>query len=104
MKLFLLAIFFGSIFSINARMSHEKRREVLRKSMADCRAKENGSEDDLKRLLATQYPETHQGRCMIACSLEDFAIVSFGEFTVDVLRSNIEIISTQMENSARKLL
>lgn len=76
MKFILVVICCVFFSSINAKITHEKGREILVKSLTECKTKENGSEDELKRLLATEYPETSQGRCMIACSLEDFAIVS----------------------------
>jgi hypothetical protein len=76
MKQIPIAIFITSFLFVNAKISPEKRREMLIKSFNDCKEREKGSESDLASLLATKEPETLEGHCMIACSLEDFAIVS----------------------------
>lgn len=61
MKLFTFVIYFACFCIINAKITHEKGREILVKSLTECKTKENGSEDELKRLLAMQYPETLEG-------------------------------------------
>lgn len=71
-----MVFLYFNVFAAGARITSEKRREVLVKSLKDCKIRENGTENDLKQLMLSDYPDTNQGKCMVACVLEDFAIVS----------------------------
>lgn len=67
MKLCLGLLFLIFIFSVNAAISREKRRELSIKSMTECRLKENGTEDDFREIITTMHATTQKGHCMIAC-------------------------------------
>ena len=77
MKVFSIATFITVLFfySVGA-VSIEKRRKFMLTALNECKAKENAPESDFEKIIASQFPETHQGHCLIACVLEDFAIVS----------------------------
>lgn len=75
---FMTILFFYSICAV----SIEKRRTVLMTALNECKAKENAPESDFEKIIATQLPETRQGFCLIACVLEDFAIVSSVKFFI----------------------
>lgn len=103
MRLLLVALFCICFSYVDAKISYEKRREILVKSLTECKTKENGSDNDLARLLATEYPETLQGRCMIACVLEDFVIVSWNKPIISWTWKQFFLISSTLtENLVEK--
>lgn len=75
MKFYLKLVFFGFVLFTNAAISREKRRELSTKSMTECKLKENGTEEDFQEIVSTMHATTSTGICMLACGLEDFAIV-----------------------------
>jgi hypothetical protein len=80
MKLFCIFLIIVLSSTSNAVISNEKRRELMIQSITECRTKENGTDEDLSHIIATMHAETHSQRCMIACGLEDFAVVSWFRF------------------------
>lgn len=54
----------------------EKQREMAVHLLSECRVTEGGSDDDLKKLIREEYPETKEGNCMMACAYEIVGIVS----------------------------
>jgi hypothetical protein len=77
MKLLLICIACTNFLLTNAAISAEKRRELMIHAITECKTKENGTNEDLSHILATMRAENSLQKCMIACGLEDFAVVSF---------------------------
>jgi cell division protein FtsL len=76
MKLFIALTFVSVILAVDAVVSSHKRREILMNSLTECKIKENAPDSDYERVQKILLPETREGNCMVACILEDFAIVS----------------------------
>jgi hypothetical protein len=88
MKFLAISVFLTVLFSTEAVVSSEKRRQILMNSLTECKNKENAPDSDFDRVQKILLPETHEGHCMIACILEDFAIVSW---SIGKLHSNLSM-------------
>lgn len=59
----------------------EQTKAMLRGIALECKVNEDGSDEDLSRLAARKPPETREGKCMIACILEQMGVMEEGKFS-----------------------
>lgn len=64
-----------------ARADLERMRTMLRGIALECKVNEDASDDDLSRLVAKKPLESKEGKCMIACILEQMGIMDDGKYT-----------------------
>lgn len=57
-------------------MDKEDAKEMFRNMSQDCKEQEKASDKDVDTMVDEKYPETREGKCMVACMQEQFGIVS----------------------------
>lgn len=58
----------------------ERTKTMLRGIALECKVNEDASDDDLTRLVGMKPIESKEGKCMIACILEQMGIMDEGKF------------------------
>jgi hypothetical protein len=58
----------------------ERMRTMLRGIALECKVNEDASDDDLSRLVGKKMIESREGKCMIACILEQMGVMEDGKF------------------------
>lgn len=77
MKIFYIAILLVgiSISSVRA-MNKTEMQQMFRDMSSDCKEKEKATDDDVEKMVQESYPDTKEGKCLVACMLEQFGVVS----------------------------
>jgi len=76
MKLILLTIFVASGVATVRGMDKEEAKDMFRSMSEECREKEKASKDDVEVMVNEKYPDTKEGKCLMACMQEQFGVVS----------------------------
>jgi metal-dependent amidase/aminoacylase/carboxypeptidase family protein len=76
MKTFqVIFLFVGlTIVSIQA-MEKKEMQDMFRDMSQDCKEKEKASDADVETMIQENYPETKEGKCLVACMQEQFGVV-----------------------------
>lgn len=73
--LFLALLVAAIIFCVQGKTREEMKARW--KALADeCQKSSGASDDELEKVMTHAKPETHDGKCMIACMLETMGVVS----------------------------
>lgn len=64
-------------------MTAEERKAMGASLMAECKAKESGTDADVNALLDHQIPTTKSGKCLAACLGETTGIVKDGKPSIE---------------------
>jgi len=75
MKLFMFAVLFSFVLFAEA-MDKDEIMKMAEMMINECKVKEGATDDDAKQLMTEQLPDTHEGRCILACINEKMGIVS----------------------------
>lgn len=75
MKICLLVAVGLSIVMVKA-MDKEEAKEMFRNMSQDCKDQEKAGDSDVETMVNEKYPETKEGKCMVACMQEQFGVVS----------------------------
>lgn len=68
MKFFLLsAIGLLAIASMVVAIDKEEAKEMFRGMSQECKESEKATDDDVEKMINEQYPETREGKCLVAC-------------------------------------
>lgn len=62
--------------SIVMAMDKEEAKDMFRNMSQDCKNQEKAGDPDVETMLNEKYPETKEGKCMVACMQEQFGVVS----------------------------
>lgn len=78
---FLLKILAIGLFvvTVKAAMDKKEAKEMMRGMCEECKEKENATDADMDTMLDEKYPETREGKCLVACMQETFGVVSSGQ-------------------------
>lgn len=62
--------------------------EKLRGMAAQCKAKEDATDDDINSMMALEFPKTPSGKCLHACMQETIGVVSieFGNWFENIFQ------------------
>lgn len=74
MKLLLL-LAVGLLTVVVRGMDKEEAKSMFRDMAQDCKGQEKASDADIETMVNENYPETAEGKCLIACMQEQFRIV-----------------------------
>lgn len=72
---FLLLLVVGLLVVAVRGMDKEEAKDMFRNMAQDCKEQEKASDDDIETMVNESYPETDEGKCLIACMQEQFGIV-----------------------------
>lgn len=75
MKLFVATLISLNILQVLAR-NKEVERDLMVKLLTECKTEEGGSDDDVEKLMRIEFPETREGKCILACGYNKIGIVS----------------------------
>ena len=68
MKLFpLLTIGLIVVVASVSAMNKNDMKDMFRNMAQDCKEQEKASDDDVETMVDEKYPESKEGRCMMAC-------------------------------------
>lgn len=70
------------IVMVNA-IDKEEAKEMFKNMSQDCKEQEKASDADVDTMINEKYPESKEGKCLIACMQEQFQIVEKGAFSKD---------------------
>lgn len=77
MKAFFAFVIFGVLVAISlAAITPEQRKEFEQKLADECKGPSNANEEEIKSLQNREVPQTHNGKCFLACIQEKLGIVS----------------------------
>jgi hypothetical protein len=74
MKLVLTLAF--CLFVVVYGIDKEEAKDMFRNMSEECREKEKATKEDVEVMVNEQYPESKEGKCLVACMQETFGIVS----------------------------
>lgn len=74
MNLFSL-LAFGLVVMVSA-IDKEEAKEMFRNMSQECKEKEGAGDADVEMMINEKYPETNEGKCLMACMYEQFGVVS----------------------------
>lgn len=63
-------------FSVHLQCLNEEEKKMAKSQLEKCRVAEGASEEDIDKLLCKKHTYTHTDKCMLACALEQFTVVS----------------------------
>lgn len=77
-------------------MDEEGSKAMILGFVSGCQTKEGASDDDVERLFNKTLPTTTEGKCLSACMMEEFGVVSHGggahNWVLNVLKGDIKKI------------
>lgn len=59
----------------------EQQKALLRGIALECKVNEDASDNDLSLLVSKKAPETKEGKCLMACILEQMGIMDDGKIS-----------------------
>lgn len=65
------------IISANA-MDKEEAKDMFRSMSQECKDQEKATDADVETMVNENYPDSKEGKCLVACMQEQFGIVSIG--------------------------
>lgn len=73
----LLSIFAIALLVAQAKsLTLAEHKSMLIGIAQECKATENASDDDMGRMVSKKAPETPEGKCLVACIMEEMGVVS----------------------------
>lgn len=57
-------------------MDKEEAKDMFRNMSQECKEKEKATDVDVETMVNEKYPESQEGKCLMACMQEQFGIVS----------------------------
>lgn len=63
------------IVMVNA-MDPKEARDMFRNMSQECKEQEKATDEDVETMIDEKYPDSKEGKCLIACMQEQFGIVS----------------------------
>lgn len=67
---------FGLLTVMVSAMDKEEAKEMFINMSQDCKEKVGAKDDDVNMMVNEQYPDSKEGKCMMACMQEQFGLVS----------------------------
>lgn len=58
-------------------LDKEEAKEMFRNMSQECKEQEKATDADVETMVNENYPETKEGKCLVACMQETFGIVSW---------------------------
>ncbi|XP_031634711.1 general odorant-binding protein 19d-like [Contarinia nasturtii] len=84
MKAFFAFVVFGVVFAVcMAAIAPEQRHEFEQKLIDECKGPSHANEDEIKSLQNHEVPQTHNGKCLLACIQEKLGILVDGKLSVE---------------------
>ncbi|XP_070499986.1 general odorant-binding protein 19d-like [Chironomus tepperi] len=80
---------FAGLLAVNA-MSDENK-EMLKSFAEDCKKTENASDADVELMANEQFPDSKEGKCLIACMQEQFGVTKDGVYQTENVKALIEM-------------
>lgn len=76
MKTFQVVLLFVGIAIVSVKaMNKTEIQGMFRDMSQDCKEKEKATDDDVEKMIEEKYPETKEGKCLVACMQEQFGVV-----------------------------
>lgn len=72
---FLLLLAVSLLAVVVQGMDKEEAKNMFRDMAQDCKGQEKASDNDIEVMVNETYPETAEGKCLVACMQEQFGIV-----------------------------
>jgi hypothetical protein len=79
---FLILFSFLSVLLLKVKCDMEQQKALLRGIALECKVNEDASDEDLSRLVSKKPPETKEGKCLMACILEQMGVIDDGKLSV----------------------
>lgn len=77
MKIYQITILVASLAIASVRaMNKEEAKAMFRDMSQDCKETEKATDDDVETMINEKYPESKEGKCLVACMQEQFGVVS----------------------------
>lgn len=54
----------------------EEAKDMFRNMSQECKEQEKANDADVETMVNENYPETKEGKCLVACMQETFGVVS----------------------------
>lgn len=94
-------------FIMSVKSDMEQQKAMLRGIALECKVNEDASDEDLSRLVSKKPPETKEGKCLMACILEQMGVMEDGklsesgfiEFARDAVNADPEKMKVAQELS-----
>lgn len=103
MKFFLIStIGILAIASIAFAIDKEEAKEMFRGMSSDCKESEKATDADVELMVSEKYPESREGKCLVACMQEQFGIVQDNKFQKDVFLGLASIAIGENEDNLKK--
>lgn len=65
----------GLAIAVTATMDPEEAKTLFRDMSQDCKESEKASDADVEMMINEKFPESKEGKCLVACMQEKFEIV-----------------------------
>lgn len=66
----------GLFVMVVKAMDKNEAKDMFRSMSQDCKEQEKANDADVEIMIDEKYPETKEGKCMVACMQEQFGVVS----------------------------
>ena len=76
MKFILSLLILAAVTFYSQAKTREEMKARWQALAAECQKTSEASDDDLEKIITHVKPETHEGKCMIACIFETMGVVS----------------------------
>lgn len=76
MKILLSILIVAAVTLHSQAKTREEMKAKWQTLAAECQKSSGASDDDLEKIITHVKPETHEGKCMIACIFETMGVVS----------------------------
>lgn len=78
---FLPLLAFGLLVVMVKAVDKEEAKEMFRNMSQDCKEQEKAKDEDVETMVNGAYPDTKEGKCLVACMQTQFGIVQDGKFS-----------------------
>lgn len=73
---FLPILAIGLLVVAVTALDKEEAKEMFRNMSQECKEQEKATDADVETMVNENYPESKEGKCLVACMQETFGIVS----------------------------
>jgi metal-dependent amidase/aminoacylase/carboxypeptidase family protein len=73
---FLPLLAFGLLIATVTCMDKDEAKEMFRNMSQECKEQEKATDADVETMVNENYPDSKEGKCLVACMQETFGIVS----------------------------
>ncbi|CAG9811310.1 unnamed protein product [Chironomus riparius] len=87
MKILLSILIVAAVTLSSQAKTREEMKAKWQALAAECQKSSGASDDDLEKIITHVKPETHEGKCMIACIFETMGVVKDGKICKEGLEA-----------------